>query len=400
MQQTLSVRDETTRALSAPLIFLLALSCGLIAANLYYAQPLIEPIGQALGMSSDRQGLLVTLTQLGYGLGLVLLAPLGDLVENRRLVVVVLAVACLSLLVLAGSSTTAPFLVATFVLGMAVVTVQLLMPYAAQFASDRNRGRVIGALTSGLMLGVMLARPAASLITFWLGWRAVFMVAAAALAVTAVMLAVAMPTFRPRVTSTYGVILRSLPALLRDLPVLRSRAAYHVLLFAGFSLFWTGVPLVLAGPPFGLTQAGIGLFALAGGAGVVTAPIAGRIADRDLTRPATGVAIMLVLCSFALALWAGEIGSIAGLVVGALLIDAGLVLNFVLSQRALYEPRPESRSRIGGLFTALFFLGGGAGSALAASSYAAGGWTLTSEIGLTLAAAALLLYAKEIAVRR
>ena len=399
MEQLLSERAREPRTLSLPLTVLLALSCGLVAANLYYAQPLIDPIARTFGISASAGGLIVTLTQLGYGCGLILLAPLGDMVENRALVVATLGIGLLALIAMTVASSAAPFLAATFALGVAVTAVQLLMPYAAHFTTDRNRGQVIGALTSGLMLGIMLARPAASLVTYWFGWRAIFGLSAAAMALIAAVLAMGMPAFRPRMTSSYGAILASLPTLLREVPILRRRLAYHVLLFAGFSLFWTAVPLLLAGPGFGLSQQGIGLFAFAGAAGVVTAPIAGRIADRGWTRPATGCAIAVVMASFALAWWGGEARSIAALVAAAVLVDAGLVLNFVLSQRAIYEPRPESRGRIGGLFTALFFLGGAAGSATAASSYVAGGWPLTAGIGLGLATLALLLYAREFAVR-
>jgi len=399
MEQLLSERTSATRALSLPLTFLLALSCGLVAANLYYAQPLIDPITRTFGISASAGGLIVTLTQLGYGCGLVLLAPLGDMVENRTLVVATLGIGLLALLAMAVVSSVAPFLMATFALGVAVTAVQLLLPYATHFTTDRNRGQVIGALTSGLMLGIMLARPAASLVTYWFSWRAIFGLSAVAMALIAAVLAMGMPAFRPRATSSYRAILASLPMMLREVPILRRRLAYHALLFAGFSLFWTATPLLLAGPGFGLSQHGIGLFAFAGAAGVVTAPIAGRIADRGWTRPATGCAITLVIASFGLAWWGGEARSVAALVVAAVLVDAGLVLNFVLSQRAIYEPRPESRGRIGGLFTALFFLGGAAGSATAASSFVAGGWPLTACLGLGLAVLALLLYAREFAVR-
>ncbi len=400
MEQLLSERASTARSLSAPLTFLLALSCGLVAANLYYAQPLIDLIGQAFGISARASGLIVTLAQLGYGFGLVFVAPLGDLVENRTLVVATIVLALMALGAMATASDAAVFLSSAFLLGVATTAVQLLLPYASHFTTDRNRGQVIGLLTSGLMLGIMLARPAASLVTFWLGWRAVFGISAAGMALVTSVLAVGMPSYRPTVKAGYGTILRSLPTLLREVPILRRRAAYHSLLFAGFSLFWTVVPLLLASPAFGLTQRGIGLFALAGAAGVITAPIAGRIADRGLTRGATGVAILLVLASFILAWWGGESRSIVALVASALLIDAGLVLNFVLSQRAIYGPKPESRGRIGGLFTALFFLGGAAGSGLAAISYVAGGWGAATAFGLGMAGVALLLYAREVATDR
>jgi predicted MFS family arabinose efflux permease len=341
-------------------------------------------------------GLLVTATQLGYGLGLLVFVPIGDLIENRRLAIVSLTVAALALIAIALAHSAAAMLAATFALGLACTLVQILLPYAAHFTSDADRGHVIGMLTSGLMLGIMLARPVASFITYYAGWHAVFMLSAVLMTLVAAALATAMPRYRPIARLTYLEILQSLPALLRELPILRRRAAYHAALYASFSLFWTAVPLLLASARFGLTQEGIGLFALAGTGGVIIAPLAGIIADRGWTRPATGAAIAAVLAAFVIALIGGQQGSIALLVIAALLIDAGLVINFVLSQRAIYGPRPESRSRIGGLFTAMFFCGGAFGSALAATSLVAGGWLLTTGIGMSFAATALLLYGSEI----
>jgi predicted MFS family arabinose efflux permease len=214
--------------------------------------------------------------------------------------------------------------------------------------------------------------------------------------ITAAMLATGMPRYQPDTRLSYFGILRSLPGLLRDVPILRRRAAYHVALYASFSLFWTAVPLLLASERFGLTQRGIGLFALAGTGGVIIAPIAGIIADRGWTKPATGCAIAAVLAAFVIGLFGGEMRSISLLVTAAILIDAGLVINFVLSQRSIYGPRPESRSRIGALFTAIFFGGGALGSAFAAASLVQGGWELTTQIGMAFAAGALALYAGEL----
>jgi predicted MFS family arabinose efflux permease len=375
--------------------FVLTLACALTVANLYYAQPLTALIGDILGLPQAGTGLLVTFTQVGYGLGLLLVVPLGDLIENRNLVLACLGIAVIALSAMATAHTAATFLIATLALGVSCTTVQVFLPFAAHFATEADRGRVIGKLTSGLMLGIMLARPTASFITNFFGWRAVFGLAAAAMALVAFVLAAKMPSFRPRTALSYTDTLRSLPPLLRDLPILRRRAAYHTALYASFSMFWTAVPLLLAGSHYGLSQRGIGLFALAGTGGVVIAPIAGWIADRGLTKPATGFAMLAVLCAFGIAFVGGQIESIALLVLSAILIDAGLVTNFVLSQRSIYGPRPESRSRIGGLFTAIFFLGGAVGSTVAAASFVAGGWPLTCCVGLAFAATALALYAGE-----
>jgi predicted MFS family arabinose efflux permease len=353
-------------------------------------------IGKDLGLGPGQTGLLVTMTQVGYGFGLLLFVPLGDLVDNRKLAAASVVVAALALIAISLAPTAGAFLAATLIVGVACTTVQILLPFAAHFTTEADRGRVIGSLTSGLMLGIMLARPAGSFVTYFAGWRAVFAVSAGLMGLVAIVLAAGMPRYQPATRVSYLGILRSLPALLRDVPILRRRAAYHAALYASFSLFWTAVPLLLAGEHFGLTQRGIGLFALAGTGGVIVAPIAGIIADRGWTRPATGFAITAVLAAFAIALAGWYAGSIALLVVAAILIDAGLVINFVLSQRSIYGPKPESRSRIGGLFTAIFFTGGALGSALAAASLVAGGWTLTTGIGMAFAAGALTLYAGEL----
>jgi len=396
MSQEIIAPTRGAPALTASLAAILALGCGLIAANLYYAQPLTSPIGAAFALPRAAAGLVVTLTQLGYGLGLLLVVPLGDLTENRRLVVALVSLAGIALLSMSIAQGATAFLIGALALGIASTSVQVLLPYAAHLASDAARGRVIGVLTSGLMLGIALARPAASVVTYYLGWRAVFAVSAVLMALIATILGFGMPPRQPRVTLRYFGILRSLPPLLRDVPILRRRAVYHAALYASFSLFWTAVPLLLSSDRFGLTQQGIGFFALAGAGGVVIAPLAGVIADRGLTRPGTGCAMLATLAAFAIA-WAGNAArSVALLVLAALLIDAGLVINFVLSQRSIYAPRPESRSRIGGLFTALFFLGGAAGSALGTASFVAGGWALTSAIGSGFSALALLVFGGEV----
>jgi predicted MFS family arabinose efflux permease len=400
MSQGTASRTDAPPSVTPALTFLLALACALIVANLYYAQPLTGLIGPVLGLAPAQTGLLVTMTQLGYGLGLLAFVPLGDLIDNRRLAVANLVIAAAALVGIACAPAAGVFLAATLVVGIACTTVQILLPFAAHFTTETDRGRVIGSLTSGLMLGIMLARPAASFVTYYAGWRAVFGGSAALMTLMAAILALGMPRYQPVTRLSYLGILRSLPALLRDVPILRRRAAYHAALYGSFSLFWTAVPLLLAGERFGLTQRGIGLFALAGTGGVIIAPLAGIIADRGLTKPATGFAIGAVLAAFGIALVGGEMHSISLLVVAALLIDAGLVTNFVLSQRSIYAPRPESRSRIGGLFTAIFFAGGALGSALAAASLVAGGWEQTSQIGMAFAAGALALYAGELAASR
>jgi len=382
-------------AVSPVLAFVLAIGCGAVAANLYYAQPLAALIGTAFGVPTAAAGLVVTLTQIGYGLGLLFLVPLGDVIENRRLVVIATACAGGALLLMAIAQNVVLFMVAALMLGVASTVVQILLPYSAQISPDSVRGRVIGILTSGLMAGIALARPIASFTSTVLGWRGIFVLSALVMTLMVLAFGTAMPRRQPPALSTYGQMLRSLPSLLRDTPILRRRAAYHTVLYASFSLFWVAIPLLLSSDDFALTQRGIGFFALAGASGIVVAPLAGWIADHGKTWPGTAGAMLAMLSAFAIALSGWHLRSIVLLALGAILVDTGLVINFVLSQRAIYEPKPESRSRIGGLFTAIFFCGGAAGSLAGTASFAAGGWPLTDAIGIVLAVLALAMFSTE-----
>lgn len=334
------------QAVSPWLTFLLAASCGLTAANIYYAQPLAGPISAALGLSAEATGLIVTLTQIGYGLGLLLIVPLGDLIENRRLTLVLLAIATLALLGAGLSTHPLPFLLSALGIGIGTVAVQVLVPYAAHLAPEAVRGRVVGNVMSGLMLGIMLARPVASFITQISSWHVVFYASAATMLLLAAVLARTLPVRMPAGRLRYSELLASMGQLARTTPVLRRRALYHAGLFAAFSLFWTTTPLLLAGSEFGLSQGGIALFALAGVAGAIAAPIAGRVADRGWSRPATGCAMLAVAGAFLMTHIAvpGSHWALGLLVAAAILLDFGVSANMTLGQRAIFGLGAEFRA--------------------------------------------------------
>ena len=384
-------------ALSGWLTTLLAMSCGLIVANLYYAQPLIGPIAADLGLSAQSAGLIVTMTQLGYGAGLLLIVPLGDLVENRRLVVGVTSLGALALLAAAFAAHPLPFLIAGLLIGFGSVAVQILIPYAGHLAPAAIRGRVVGNVTTGLLTGVMLARPASSFIAAASSWHMVYFVSAAAMILLALVLRRMLPQRTPTARLGYGELLASMMHMARTNVVLRRRAFYQASLFGVFSMFWTTAPLLLAGPAFHLTQRGIAMFALAGAAGAIAAPIAGRVADRGWTRPATAAAMLLTAGGFALTRVVdfGSTLSMAVLVVAAIAIDFGVQANVVLGYRALFALGAESRSRLNGLYMTTFFLAGAMGSAIGGWAYANGGWTLVSWIGIALPLAALIYLATD-----
>ena len=389
--------DVEATSISPALTFLLATACGLIAANLYYGQPLAGIIGAELGLSAGATGLIVTLTQIGYGIGLLFVVPLGDLIENRKLVVSSVSMAVLSLAAAAFAPHTAPFLIAAFLVGVSSVAVQVIVPYAAHMAPHAIRGRVVGNVMSGLMAGIMLARPVSSLLSEVVSWRGVFLTSAAVMALLAVVLFRLLPVRMPEARLSYGALMHSMGRLALHTPILRRRAIYHAFLFAAFSLFWTTTPLYLSGPHFNLSQGEIALFALAGAAGTVAAPIAGRMADRGWTRAATFFALVAVALSFAVTHLAPE-GShlaLAILVVAAIVLDFGVTTNLVLGQRAIFTLGAEFRSRLNGIYMATFFMGGAIGSAVGGWAYAAGEWQAASWIGFALPVAALLYFLTE-----
>ncbi|AKF29532.1 MFS transporter [Bacillus velezensis] len=390
-------KQKADQRISTSLTLLLATACGIIVANLYYAQPLAGFISAAIGLSPSSAGLIVTLTQIGYVAGLLFLVPLGDIVENKKLVVVSLLLSAAALTLTACVKHGTLFLAAAFFIGLGSIAAQVLVPFASYLAPDAARGRVVGNVMSGLLLGIMLSRPISSLVADIWGWNAIFALSAALSVVLAIVLSKVLPARKPTANTSYTVLLGSMWKLLRTTPVLRRRAIYHAFVFGAFSLFWTTVPLLLSGPAFHFSQKAIALYALAGIAGAAAAPIGGRLADRGLTRLATGIALGVVIVSLLLPLMiqtSSPVG-IAVLVAAAILLDMGVSANLVLSQRAIFSLAPEFRSRLNGLFMAIFFLGGAIGSSIGGWAYASGGWSITLWIGIAFPVIALLYFTTE-----
>ena len=378
--------------LSPALTLLFAVACGLCVANIYFAQPLIGPIAETLQLHAGLAGLIMTLTQLGYGAGLLLLVPLADVVENRRLVVIAMGGAVVGLVGVAVSNSAATFLLASFVVGLCAVAAQVLVPFASHLAPDALRGKVVGNIMAGLVAGIMLARPFSSLVAAAFGWRAVFAISAVLMAGLIAVLWRALPERRPHGSIGYARTMTSLPGIALRTRLLQRRGFYQGMMFAGFQAFWTAVPLLLV-HEFGMGQGGIALFALAGAAGALTAPWAGRLADRGLSRTATGVALAVGVVSFVLGAVSVHFHSLAGLVISALLLDGAVQMCQVLSLRSLYMLAPELRGRLNGLFMTFIFLCAAVASGVAAAVYAFHGWTGVCLLGGAFTAAGLALFA-------
>lgn len=367
---------------------LFAVAVGVLVLALYASQPIVSIVGSELGLTPAMSGLATTLTLLGYATGLFLLVPLADMIEIRKLILAMTAGNACALATQAAAPSPVMFFAASLLVGLSTSAIQMLVPVAASLSPEEQRGRTVGKVMSGLMLGILFSRPIASLVTEALGWRSLYGVLAAAVALLTIVLASFIPTIHPQGKVRYSHLIGSLGSILIQEPILRCRAASQAMCMGAFSVFWTAVALRLAQPPFDLTQTGFAIFAFAGAAGAIIAPIAGRAGDHGLTRPVMALAHAAVIAAMILAYLGGvtftesRLASLVTLVVAAVLLDLGVIADQALGRRAINLVRPEARGRMNGLFTGLFFLGGAAGSALSGVAWASWGWPGVCTVGL------------------
>ena len=357
----------------------MALATGLVVANSYYAQPLVHGIAETFGASTAGVGLVVTSSQIGYAIGLALLVPLGDLIERRRLLVSILVATTLCLIGMALAPTLPVLGAAALLVGLTSVVGQVLVPFAATLAREDRRGRVIGSVMTGLLLGILLSRVVAGLVAEIAGWRAVFWLAATLMVVTAVLLATCLPVVAPTTDLRYGALLRSVVRIIAEEPVLRLRMVYGATTYASFGVFWTSVGFLLAGPEYGWSDGEIGLFTLVGVAGALAAKFAGALADRGHARIQAGAFVLATAASFGL-LAVGE-HSVAALAAGVALLDLGIQGTHISNQSVFYPLRPDARSRLNTAYMTSYFASGSIGSALSAGTYSLTGWVGVCVLG-------------------
>jgi predicted MFS family arabinose efflux permease len=379
-------------------VLVLAVTAGVAVANLYYAQPLLPTIASEFGVRSGTAGLIITVSQLGYALGLAFIVPLGDLVDRRRLVSAALGVTALALAGAAAAPGMAVFMALAGVIGLGSVMAQIVLPLAAELADGTARGRVVGRVMTGLLLGILLGRTAAGLVAELAGWRAVYVVGAVLTGLVAVMVRRELPDeARPRPDIRYRELLVSVGQLVRTEPVLARRCAYGALVFASFTALWTSLAFLLAAPPYGYGEGTIGLFGLVGAAGASVASVVGRLADSGRVRLGTGVSALIIVLGYAVL--GGGRHSLAALIAGILALDLGVTGVHILNQSTIYGLRAEARSRLNSAYMTSFFVGGAAGSAGSAALYDAAGWTGVCALGTALGAATLLLWLTEAPAR-
>lgn len=382
-------------ALTTPLLWLLTAAAGFSVSNLYYAQPLLPEIARTFAVSPTRAGVAATAMQAGYATGLLLFVPLGDLVERRRLVVALLVAVTIAALATSAAPTLSLLVVAGFVLGATTVVPQLLIPLAAGLAPPAARGRVVGHVVSGLLIGILGARVVAGAVGRVVGWRGMFVVAAGLMVLLAIALRMLLPPSPPvrapdAPSTSYGAVLKSLGTIVRETPALRDAAVLGALFFAGFSAFWTTLAFHLAAPPMQYGSAVAGSFGLLGVTGALAAPIAGRFADRGSPRTAVGIGIAVNAVAWLAFAVMGS--SLWGIGVGVVLIDAGTQVAQVSNQSRIYALPAGLHSRLNTVYMVTYFIGGALGSVVGAAAWDAAGWKGVCLVGFGTLALALLQY--------
>jgi predicted MFS family arabinose efflux permease len=383
--------------LPASLVLLLAVGAGLAAASLYYSQPMLGVLGADIGASDRVVGFVPMLTQLGYALGILLLAPLGDRYDRRRIILAKAGILVLALLAAAASPSVGPLLAASLAIGLTATMAQDIVPAAATLAPDNQRGKVVGTVMTGLLLGILLSRVVSGLVAEYAGWRTMFVAAAVSVALIGLAAWRRLPRFAPTTQLPYGALLASLGELWRRHAALRRATLAQGLLAVGFSAFWSTLAIMLHGAPFHLGSAAAGAFGLAGAAGALAAPIAGRIADRRGPERVARLGIGITALSFALMaltplLSLSSMSAQIGLLVaGTLGFDLGVQATLIAHQTIVYGIEPGARSRLNAVLFVGMFVGMAAGAAIGTLLLAQGGWLAVTLLATGSALAALLV---------
>ncbi|EAO9286443.1 MFS transporter [Salmonella enterica subsp. enterica] len=381
---------KPNHGLSPALIVLMSVATGLAVASNYYAQPLLDTIAHHFSLSASSAGFIVTAAQLGYAAGLLFLVPLGDMFERRMLIVSMTLLAAGGMLITASSQSLSMMILGTALTGLFSVVAQILVPLAATLATPETRGKVVGTIMSGLLLGILLARTVAGLLANLGGWRTVFWVASALMALMAVALWRGLPKLKSDTHLNYPQLLGSVFSLFIHDKLLRTRALLGCLTFANFSILWTSMAFLLAAPPFSYSERIIGLFGLAGAAGALGARPAGGFADKGKSHLTTTVGLLLLLLSW-LAIWLGHT-SVLALIIGILILDLTVQGVHITNQTVIYRLHPDARNRLTAGYMTSYFIGGAAGSLISASAWQHAGWAGVCLAGVTVALLNLLIW--------
>ncbi|WP_054027057.1 MFS transporter [Bacillus sp. FJAT-28004] len=371
---------------------LFAVACGMSVANIYYAQPLLNNLSIEFGIDYSTIGILITITQIFYGLGLLLLVPLGDLLNQRRLIIGQMLLSVIALIIVGIASSSMVLFAGMAMVGLLAVVTQTLVAFAATMAAPAERGRVVGMVTSGIVIGILLARTIAGVLTDLAGWRSVYLFSAALMLLVVYALFKVLPSVKREVKSlSYAELLKSVFMLLVQERVLRIRAILAMLIFAAFSILWTSLVLPLSAPPLSLSHTAIGAFGLVGVVGALAAARAGRLADRGYGQRTTGIALILLLLSWLPISYTER--SLFALVIGIVLLDLAVQAVHVTNQSMIFALRAEARSRLASGYMVFYSIGSAVGSISSTLIYARYGWDGVCLLGASVSALALLFWA-------
>ncbi|WP_226093607.1 MFS transporter [Dickeya oryzae] len=386
----MSVSSTKPVGLSPAMTLLMSAATGLAVASNYYAQPLLDAIAHAFRLSVNQAGFIVTAAQLGYACGLMFLVPLGDRFERRSLIVIMTLLAAGGMLITASAPSLWLMVAGTAITGLFSVVAQILVPLAATLASPENRGKVVGTIMSGLLLGILLARTLAGALASLGDWRTVYWVASALMTGMALLMWRLLPQYHSSTDLNYLQLLASIFQLFRRSRVLRTRAILGAISFSNFSIMWTSMAFLLAASPYHYSEGVIGLFGLAGAAGALSASRAGRLVDKGKAKLTTTVGWLMLVLSW-LPIAAG-VTAVVPLLIGIVVLDMAAQGTHVTNQSVIYRIHPEARNRLTAGYMTSYFIGGALGSLISAYAYQHFGWLGVSSAGGLLSLLGLLVW--------
>jgi predicted MFS family arabinose efflux permease len=370
-------------------LWIMTIATGLIVANLYYNQPLLEDIAHTFHTSRAKVGQVSVLTQMGYATGMFFLAPLADMVKRKRLMMIMFVFIIASLLIIAVAQSINLLIVSSFFLGASSMLPQLLVPMAAHLAKPSERGKKIGVIMSGLLIGILLSRTFSGFISEYLGWRAVFYIAAGIMVVMWLMIGLFLPEVEPDYKGTYKKLMTSMIDLVKHQPALRLAALRGALCFACFSAFWTTIVFLLK-QNFNMGSNVAGEFGLVGAFGAIAAGLMGRLSDKMDAYKLSGITLLLILISFGIFFFSGH--SIIGLVIGVIVLDMGVQATHISNQSIIFALIPEARNRINTIYMVSYFIGGSIGTFLATQLWNNYQWNGVCAIGAIISIVTLIIH--------
>lgn len=386
----LNINQPSSMPRAVTLLF--ATACGMSVANIYFAQPLLDELSNDFAIDQSIIGLIITITQIFYGLGLLLLVPLGDLLNQRRLIIGQMLLSTVALFIVGTASYVVVLFVGMALVGLLAVVTQTLVAFAATMASSTERGRVVGIVTSGIVIGILLARTFAGLVTDLAGWRSVYLVSAALMLLMVGMFIKVLPRGEREVKSlSYLKLIQSVFTLFIQERTLRIRSILAMLIFADFSILWTSLVLPLSAPPLALSHTVIGAFGLVGVAGALAAAQAGKFADQGYGQRTTGIALTLLPISWIFINYLEK--SFLALIIGIVLLDLAVQAVHVTNQTMILPLRTEARSRLTAGYMVFYSIGSASGSIASTQIYAHFGWGGVCLLGASISTIALLFWA-------